>query len=165
MTEFNPTKRRLFTRILDQNSDFLRPPWAIDEYDFVSVCKECSACRDACPEQIITFDSHHQPIISFQGKECTFCGDCVSVCPSGALVKLEADSEPWNAKVVLNSGCLGEEKIHCRSCGDICEHQAIFFPLAAQGITSPKIDLEKCTGCGACVAMCPTQALKVSYQN
>ena len=163
MTGFNANKGRLFRRISIAH-EFLRPPWAIDEYDFVELCKNCSACSTACPESIIDFDSRNQPIINFNKGECTFCTDCVSVCETGALSKFITDN-PWSAKVMLGNGCLAEQKTMCRSCGEVCEHRAIHFPLSASGIISPEIDTEKCTGCGACVSICPTQALNVYYQN
>jgi len=87
------------------------------------------------------------------------------VCEVGALSRESVDEPAWLAKVMLSSGCLAEKKTLCRSCGEVCEYRAIHFPLSVQGIVSPQISREKCNGCGACVAICPTQALDVRYQN
>jgi len=165
MTGFNANKRALFRRFTTNSPEFLRPPWAVEEYDFVDTCRDCKACAIACPESIIDFDSRNQPIINFQKGECTFCAECLSVCASGALSKQSSEQQPWNAKVQLNPGCLSEKNTLCRSCGEVCEYRAIHFPLSVQGIVSPVINSEKCNGCGACVAICPTQALQVHYLN
>jgi len=165
MVTFNTSKRVLFNRIINRNPEYIRPPWAIDEYDFVDICRNCKACLEVCPESIIELDSRNQPIINFQKGECTFCSDCVSVCESGALSKLSNQALPWYAKVELSEGCLAVKDILCRSCGEVCEHRAIHFPLTAKGIVSPEINREKCNGCGACIAICPTQALIVRCPN
>lgn len=165
MTGFNANKRALFRRFSTINPNFLRPPWSIEEYDFVNICSNCTSCSNACPEFIIELDSRNQPIINFNKGECTFCGDCLTACESGALSKKFSDQQPWNAKVVLSSSCLAEQQTLCRSCGEVCEYRAIHFPLSVQGIVSPEINNEKCNGCGACIAICPTQALEIRYQN
>jgi len=165
MTAFSASKRALFRGRIARNSDYLRPPWAIDEYHFVDSCQDCTACLKACTENIIQLDSRQQPIINFQQGECTFCGDCLSACETGALLKTSESQQPWTATVVLGPDCLSEQKTLCRSCGEVCEHRAIHFPLSVQGIVSPEINTEKCNGCGACIAICPTQALNVYYQN
>ena len=165
MTGFSTSKRKLFRRFTSGAPEFLRPPWAVDEYQFVDICRDCKACVEACAESIIQLDNRNQPVINFQKGECIFCSDCVSACETGALSKISIDQLPWNAKVVLGQGCLSEKKTLCRSCGEVCEHQALHFPLSVQGIVSPQINNEKCNGCGACIAICPTQALNVCYPN
>jgi ferredoxin len=48
------------------------------------------------------------------------------------------------------------EKIPCDACGWACPFGAII----KEGITiPPKIDYEKCTGCGQCVLVCPGLAI------
>ena len=165
MAAFSTSKRALFKRITTGSYEFLRPPWALDEYNFVDICRNCKACLEACPESIIQLDSRNQPIINFQKGECTFCSDCLTVCESGALAKVPNKALPWDAKVDLKKGCLAEQNILCRSCGEICEHRAIHFPISAKGIVNPEINREKCNGCGACIAKCPTQVLIVRYPN
>ena len=38
--------------------------------------------------------------------------------------------------------------------------RAIRFPLVAGGVPRPEIDTGACTGCGACVAPCPVNAIE-----
>lgn len=163
MTTFNTNKRALFRRLISRENH-LRPPWSIGEYDFVESCVNCSDCISACPESILVLDSNKHPRVNFQLGECTFCGDCVDVCQTGALNRATVNSQPWNAKAVLNEDCLGDKNTLCRSCGEVCEHGAIVFPPSLNGIIAPEINRESCTGCGACVSICPTDALNVHYQ-
>jgi len=165
MTGFSASKRALFRRITTRNPEYLRPPWAVDEYTFVDICRDCASCIESCSESIIQLDQRNQPFINFNNGECTFCGDCVSVCKTGALSRSLIDEQPWNAKVILGKGCLSENKTLCRSCGEVCEHGAIHFPLSIEGIVSPEINSKKCNGCGACIAICPGHALNVCYSN
>ncbi len=165
MTGFSANKRALFRRFITENRRCLRPPWAVDEYNFAEQCRNCKACIEACPESIIQPDNNRQPFINFQKGECTFCGDCRAVCETGALSKINLDEQPWDAKVIVGSGCLSEKNTLCRSCGEACEHQALYFPLSIQGIVRPEINRDRCNGCGACIAMCPTEALEVCYPN
>ena len=164
MVAFSAEKRSLFRRFSANPGEFIRPPWSVDEYLFVENCQNCNACSETCPENIIQLDSRKQPILNFHNGECTFCADCVSVCENGALLKTTDDALPWNAVVMLNHGCLSEQKTLCRSCGEVCEHEALRFPLSVGGIVSPEINQEECNGCGACIAICPTRALEIRYQ-
>ena len=49
------------------------------------------------------------------------------------------------------------EKNYVFSCKDPCVDNAIDF----QGLFNPTIDLTKCTSCGFCVSVCPTDAIKL----
>ena len=163
MTTFNTNKRALFRRLISR-PDQMRPPWSINEYNFVEYCIDCNDCISACPESILVIDKNKQPMVNFQLGECTFCGDCVDACQTGALRRDASNDLPWNAKVVLNDGCLADKMIMCRSCGEVCEHDAIQFPPSINGIIAPEINRDSCTGCGACVSICPTDVLNVCYQ-
>ena len=163
MTSFSTKKRALFRRLIGREHQ-MRPPWSIDEDDFVEFCVNCSDCISSCPESILVIDNRNQPIVNFQLGECTFCGECVEACQSGALNRVTSNDFPWNAKAVLNNDCLADKMVLCRSCGEVCEHSAIQFPPSINGIIAPEINLDSCTGCGACVSICPTDALNVSYQ-
>jgi ferredoxin-type protein NapF len=45
------------------------------------------------------------------------------------------------------------------SCRDACPEQAIVFRPRIGGVFVPDPTEEACTGCGACIAPCPTQAI------
>lgn len=143
----------------------MRPPWALDEATFTEVCTRCEDCRNACPEGIVGKGRGGFPTVSFERGECTFCGDCVKVCKSKALARVNgngAERAPWSITAEISSSCLSMRGITCRVCGDRCDARAIRFQLAVGGVANPRIDLAACNGCGACVSPCPVGAVEVS---
>ena len=74
--------------------------------------------------------------------------------------KVAADPDlPWKAAV--SEACLAQSGVQCRACEDFCEPRALRFRLALGGRATPQIDLETCTGCGACVEPCPSGAISL----
>ena len=56
------------------------------------------------------------------------------------------------------AACLSFRGIACRLCEEACDPQAIRFRLLTAGRAVPLINAERCTGCGACLEMCPEDA-------
>jgi len=138
----------------------IRPPWAQDESDFTSKCdSSCQACVDACPEKIIVIGRGKYPQIDFSKGECTFCEWCVDACNYDALVK-QPESEPWTYKAVIDmEQCITQQSVVCRSCSEMCEVAAIKFHPVVGGVSSPELKSDLCTGCGACISVCPSNAV------
>ena len=61
--------------------------------------------------------------------------------------------------------CLTRKGIFCHSCSDACEPDAIRFAPAVGRSPTPGIDAEACTGCGECIATCPTHALELTKRK
>lgn len=133
----------------------LRPPWALRGAAFVSACTGCVACVDACPEQVLVLRKG-KAVFDPERGECTFCHACVDACAPGALCDEEAVA-PWGYRAIVDDACLGARGVVCASCRDTCPQSAILIPPAARG--AAQINQDACTGCGACVAVCPTHAL------
>ncbi len=79
----------------------------------------------------------------------------------------EASSEsflpPWHIKASIDlNNCLSMNATICRSCGESCDDEAIKFNLKLGGIAEPVLNTEACTGCGACLSVCPVQAVKLN---
>lgn len=136
----------------------MRPPWALPEVAFQDICTGCDACIDICPTRILKKARAGYPVVDFANGECTFCGDCVSVCRPKALVR-QNNHRPWNLLAVVAPSCLSAMGTMCRMCGDRCDAHAITFKLALRGRANPIIDPAQCTGCGACIAPCPVDAI------
>lgn len=155
----DPSRRALLKGRLEY-APALRPPWSRDEPDFLKNCSQCGDCLQACETDIIVRDAAGFPQIDFQRGECTFCRACVEVCAESVFRDPEREP-PWWHSAEIGAACLGPQGVYCRSCGESCEAGAIRFSFNAQRVPEPTIDSEACNGCGACVSVCPTQAVTV----
>jgi len=142
----------------------LRPPWSVDETRFQDACTRCGDCIAVCPEHILIREGvNGYPIVDFKRGECTFCTDCVQACPTNALSQPAA--QPWLLKAVVGKTCLAKDQVICMTCAEQCEARAIRFTPLLGAIAQPEINLDVCTGCGACVAPCPTQAIEIIHSK
>jgi len=156
-------KRNLFKRATlsrNKNDSFPLLPWLRSPDTFTDLCTRCGQCMAHCDTQIIIKGDGGFPTVDFTIDECSFCYQCAKNCPENLF--LEEEQWPWQIKAKITEQCLSQQNIECRSCGDSCEVQAIQFKLSAGRVAQPQIELDNCTGCGACVSICPTQAIKVS---
>jgi len=136
---------------------FPRPPGTLPESVLATQCDACARCVQACPQQIIVLDNA-LPRLDFTVAECTFCGRCAEACPTGAIVATTERRLPWRA--AIGAACLAIRGIECRTCGEHCDARAIRFLPVAGRPRLPEVNQESCTGCGACLAPCPTAAIE-----
>jgi len=77
-----------------RTQDFLRPPGAIDEDEFIFGCIKCGLCVQICPVQAIKLAgiekglSYGTPYIDVRAQACDFSCDslqCVETCPTAVL--------------------------------------------------------------------------------
>ncbi len=135
----------------------LAPPWAAAE--FATACTGCGDCIAACPEGILKLGAHGRVEVDVrQGAgACTFCAVCAERCPEPAFDL--GRQRPWDVTARIGAGCLAHGGVHCQSCGDACPEQAIRFSLRLGGPPVPSLDPLACSGCGACVGVCPAAAI------
>ncbi len=76
------------------NQDFLRPPGALPEADFIYGCIKCGLCVQICPVQAIKLAgikeglAYGTPYIDVRAQACDFSCDsiqCVETCPTAVL--------------------------------------------------------------------------------
>ncbi len=93
-------------------------------------CQGCLAhpCKEVCPKGAITIKNGHSTI---DESKCIKCGKCISVCPYGAIMKLQ------------------------RPCAKACGMNAI----SSDEYGRAEIDYDKCVSCGMCLANCPFGAI------
>ncbi len=152
----NQSRRNLFSR---RKSNVTRPPWSKTEQEFTDNCTRCDKCITACETQIIKRGEGGFPEIDFNLGECTFCQLCVDVCPEPVFDL--AQSLPWSIRASIKDSCLTYEGGWCQSCKDACDPRAISFIMAVGQVPKPLIDTDACTGCGACVSPCPSNAIQI----
>lgn len=142
----------------EQKAPVLRPPWT-REKQVLDHCSACGDCLSACPQNILFADQRGRPEVSFQDAECTFCGACSDACPEPVFDVPRGD--PWTLKASISGGCLLKSGITCQSCTDACEAEALRFDMRVRPSGAIRIDRDACTGCGACIAVCPASAITV----
>lgn len=136
----------------------MRPPGATEPISFIELCTRCDACLDACPTDVIYRGDGGFPELSFHLDACEGCGECQKACQTGALLP---GLTSWPAgKWRLEEQCLPRQGVACQSCADACDQQAIAFVLD-RTLPIPSLTEDLCTSCGACVSVCPTNAIAI----
>lgn len=137
----------------------VRPPYGLNESLFQSECPSCEnqECVASCEQEIILIRADKTPMLNFTKTGCTFCEDCAVACPGTVLSLDHQDTaEVINASFRISTqDCVAHHGVICFSCKEPCIDNAILF----NGMFNPVIDESKCTGCGYCLARCPTQAI------
>jgi ferredoxin len=100
------------------------------------------------------------PVVSFERDYCLKdCHRCTQVCPTGAIARLslakKAAARMGRAQVDPER-CRPPEHSECSACMNVCPYEAIRIePVPDEYQSLPKVDPDKCPGCGACQVACP----------
>jgi len=150
----DPSRRRFFSA--GYSVPGKRPPWALGEDTFTSLCNRCDACVRACPQRVLSRGAGGFPTVDFSRAGCTLCGACVEACERGALARA-GEPFPWRARITQR--CVSLRGVECRICAENCEAGAIRIRLRPGEGARPELDPELCNGCGQCIAPCPVAAI------
>ncbi|NOX43558.1 MAG: ferredoxin-type protein NapF [Gammaproteobacteria bacterium] len=153
-------RRNLIRGKFFSHSEDVRLPWLKSAALFYKNCTQCAECIRACPERIVKKADGGYPAIDFKFGECTFCGECAQACPQ-ELFETHINRKSWAFIAKVEQACLTLHQVSCRSCQDSCAYGAIKFELVLGMIPRPEINDQLCTGCGACVAPCPSFAIEI----
>ncbi len=161
-------------------ADFIRPPGARDEQDFLNLCVRCGECMKACTTnalQPVLFESGLQGAFSprlmarlgYCEYNCTLCGQ---VCPTGAIRRLQVAEKQ---KFVMGKAVFDKDRCipfatgeSCITCEEHCPlpEKAILFRetetvVKKTGqrakVKQPFTVLSLCIGCGTCETKCPLE--------
>lgn len=161
----NPSRRRLFKGKLNTQTPGLRLPWIKSEQYFVNNCTQCHDCIAVCESNIIKKDENNLPVIDFSHGECTFCNQCEDICKEPLFLDKASIKEkalaPWPTELTINDKCLATNQIFCQSCQDVCNTSAISFSYLTSSIPEPVVSIPDCSQCGACISVCPQQAIEL----
>ncbi len=155
---------------------WLRPPFAVDELDFLLACTRCDKCIEACPHDVLFKLPAHTglqaagtPAMDLLNRGCHLCRDwpCVAACEADALKLPEQEEEgrPAPAKLarvrIDPETCLPYSGPECGACADSCP---VPGALEWEGGLRPVINQESCTGCALCREACivDPKAIEVS---
>lgn len=179
--EFYPTRRLLLSGGLGMAAGLciprlwggvarsgFRPPTAVGESTFASLCVRCGSCITACPTGLLRYRRETGDIrrwltpepdysAGYCAPDCTRCG---AVCPSGAIrpFGLTDKKRLVMAKARLDvTGCLLLRQRECDRCITSCQYDALTLAGNPPFEIYPAVDTEKCVGCGTCHSICPEE--------
>ena len=156
---------------LGQRVNWIRPPFALPELDFLLACTRCNACIEACPHEVIFPLAARlgpevvgTPALDLLNKACHLCADwpCVTSCePKALFLPAAEDNTAWPklAHVAIDTGtCLPYLGPECGACRDACPvDEAMSWEKER-----PIINEARCTGCGLCREACVTEPKAIS---
>ncbi|WP_424984795.1 ferredoxin-type protein NapF [Microbulbifer sp. S227A] len=136
-----------------------RPPWS-DEAAVRRHCTGCGDCVRACPQEILELDDNRHVRVALHGRDCTFCAACATACDEDVF---DVDqSPPWPVVAEITGRCLLAAGIACQLCTDICEPRALRLDASVRPMGRLRLDTTACTGCGACLGLCPNDAITLT---
>jgi len=168
-------------RVKARARHWLRPPYAIDELDFLLACTRCGECISACPHQVIFAlparlgaQVTGTPALDLLNHGCHLCADwpCVAACEPGALRLPETaqgqepgvDTPPPPPRLATaridTTRCLPYQGPECGACDGSCP---VDGALSWEQF-KPKIDSALCTGCGLCREACIVEPKAVQIE-
>lgn len=122
------------------------------------LCSLCGDCEKACAKLYFKDESREKAALRVDSdtehkdkavmKTCIQCGECINVCPVGALYRAK------NGVVLINRKiCVG-----CMACVGFCPHSVMYYH---RDSTEPF----KCISCGTCVKACSASALSLEEEQ
>lgn len=168
--------KQLDAHATQRAAHWIRPPYAINEIEFLVACTRCSECIDACSYDVIFrlpsrlgVQVAGTPALDLLNKGCHLCEDwpCVSVCEPGALCLVTGSEEndtnlPVIACASINTTtCLPYMGPECGACGSACPVDGAMM----WADFKPKIVQDKCVGCGLCLEACITEPKSITIHS
>ncbi len=180
-----PALKPIETLALSPDPQLIRPPGAVPEKEFLSMCIRCGECLQVCIGNALqpTFlqagiDGMFSPVLVARTGYCEFnCTLCGQVCPTGAIEQLRVE-EKRQYKIghawFDRNRCLPYVKaISCMVCEEHCPTPEKAIRFKDLEVTSNDGDIVKlkqpyivddlCIGCGICETKCPLPGKAAIY--
>lgn len=159
-----------------QNKFFpVLPPGSPNSETFSNRCISCHLCVAICPTGVLVpafWDTATkgwmQPHMDFSRGFCEdSCSACLGICPTNAIQPLslkEKQNIQIGIAVLIKNLCLPvADRKACGECATVCPTSAIKLNPYLGNLTLPEIIENQCTGCGACVYICPVRPERALY--
>ncbi|QVK20358.1 4Fe-4S binding protein [Mycoplasmatota bacterium] len=119
-----------------------------------SLCIGCHNCEETCSKVYFKTEDISKARLRItekvddfnRFKGCNQCGDCIDVCPEGAIYRMKNGAVTVDKKICV--GCM----MCVAFCSDFHYHDDYVEPY-------------KCLSCGACSRSCPTGALTMKVEG
>jgi MauM/NapG family ferredoxin protein len=159
------------------NPGLIRPPGSISEQEFLEKCIRCGECMKVCPTNAIQLammegglEGLWTPVVKTQLGYCEYtCSMCTKVCPTNAIAKMTLEDKQ---KIKIGIAYIDKNRClpyaygrPCILCQQQCPVQgkaiimedamALNFRGAKVAVKLPRVNAEKCIGCGICENRCP----------
>ena len=170
-------------KAVQRAQQWLRPPFAIGELEFLLACTRCDACIDACTYQVVFplparlgVSVVNTPALDLLNKGCHLCSDwpCVMACETGALklpdISVDNEDQAHGSGVILpilavatvdTQLCLPYQGPECGGCRDICMVNGAM----SWYMEKPQIHAEHCTGCALCRESCIVEPKAITIKS
>ena len=158
--------------------EFVRPPGAVVEEEFLALCTRCEACIEACltgtlepVSPLASLAAWGTPRVNPLKAPCEFlagrCEEllpCIQACPTGALRIVEVSWIKLGSVEWIKENCIAYRYGGgCLVCKEVCP---VPGAIRVKG-RAPSFNWRKCVGCGRCVYACPAdpKALKLTARG
>ena len=118
----------------------------------------CAACVEACPEGVLKLGAGRLVELDLSSAGCTLCGECASRCEAG-LFDGARPAFPWIA--TIGEACLAPGRDPLPQLPGRLRTRRDPLPPGPGGVALAELDSQRCNGCGACLAPCPSQAIQL----
>ncbi|MCG8487876.1 MAG: ferredoxin-type protein NapG [Candidatus Thiodiazotropha sp.] len=154
-------------------ANYIRPPGALPEEDFLGACIRCGLCVRDCPYDILFLGevgdevATGTPYFIARTGPCEMCEDipCVVACPTNALdhdLKDIEESRMGLAVLIDQETCIAFHGLRCEVCFNVCpiRNRAISLDMqhnprsGKHALFIPVVHSDACTGCGLCERAC-----------
>jgi ferredoxin len=172
--------------IFNERKQEVRPPGAIIEEDFLSLCSRCGRCVGVCPNSALGLQGISNGLVNFltpvldsSTGYCILpvdgCRNCMDACPTKALHPvnfLDVPNDELPRLLKMGTAVLETEKCipytlkqTCLACIEICPIEGAITMKSEEEPRQPVFDEELCFGCGACENVCPALPKAVSMTS